>query len=303
LSCKLCPKNLWSEIPGMNFRQRYNLQAFSLKVHAVVLGVTFAGLLYFIALYIAYRDVNVWESFEVSGGFKNPSYTERIYENSVFRTRANTWSNYAFVIVGLYVLAFSYLDWKNKAPQIAGYLVRKPLFGFLFGIGCVYLGLASGLFHASLTRWGQQLDVASMYAAMIALIAMNICRIIPRIPATNVRTDAIFAVLAVIASYLLYHFKWQMSSGVVLPSLILTIGFLVTLDLFRRKSNFNRLWVIASLASLVIAVFCRQMDVAGKFLTPDAIFQGHAIWHVMCASTLACIYMYYRSEQLAADAS
>lgn len=282
----------------MSFAERHQLEEFTPKEHALVWVISLGGIVFFAVLYFLFRDVNVWESFQAAGGLKNPSYSERIYESSIFRTRANTWSNYAFVIVGIYALVFTWLDIRISRPASAGFIVQNPLFGALFGIGCVYLGIGSGIFHASLTRWGQQLDVASMYAAMLALIAMNCYRLIPRVPGTQLRTDYFFAVLAIIGSYLLYHYKWQMSSGVVLPTLILTLGFLATCDLFRRTSQFAKLWMVGSFVSLVLAVICRQTDVAGKFSGPDTIFQGHAFWHVFCALTLGCIYMYYRSEKI-----
>lgn len=286
----------------MTFLQRHQLETLNAKTHIIVWGILLAGIVLFAALFYAFRDVNVWASLEASNGFKNPSYTERIFESSIFRTRANTWSNYAMVIVGVYVLAFAWHDWKRKmhdqSPSQAtgGYLVNNPLFSLLFGVGCIYLGLASGFFHASLTRWGQQLDVASMYSAMTAVIAMNLCRFLPYFPGTTFRTNTFFVLLALIANYLLYYYKWQMSSQNVLSSLILTIVFLMICDLFRRNSKFAHLWSVGAFLSLTLAVVCRQLDVAGKFLTPDTIFQGHAFWHILCASTLACLYMYYRSE-------
>jgi hypothetical protein len=54
--------------------------------------------------------------------------------------------------------------------------------------------------------------------------------------------------------------------------------------------------MILSLAALVAARICWVMDVAGKFSGPDTWLQGHAVWHLLTALSLAAIYLYYRSE-------
>ncbi len=41
---------------------------------------------------------------------------------------------------------------------------------------------------------------------------------------------------------------------------------------------------------------CRQVDVAGRFTGPDAWLQGHSLWHLLTSVSLACMYLYYRSE-------
>jgi len=48
----------------------------------------------------------------------------------------------------------------------------------------------------------------------------------------------------------------------------------------------------------VAARICWVLDVAGKFSGPDAWLQGHAVWHLLTALSLAAIYLYYRNEEL-----
>jgi hypothetical protein len=55
-------------------------------------------------------------------------------------------------------------------------------------------------------------------------------------------------------------------------------------------------WASLGLASLFIAVACRELDVAGRFSGPTAWYQGHAIWHLLTAAALGCMFLYYRSE-------
>ncbi len=280
------------------FVERNHLTGFTPRLHAVVGGSLLLGIAVLALLFWLYKDVNVWDSWTAARGLKDPSYQERIHENSIFRTRANTWSNYAYIVVGAYVLGLAWTDWRGQRREGAGYLVRHPIFSVLFGLGCVYLGFASGLLHASLTRFGQQLDVASMYTAMIAIIAMNFSRLFDGRGALHTAAIWLSAAGVVVASIYLFVYKWEMSAKSVLTTLILTIAVLSLLNVFRKDSSFIKSWLLAAGISLVLAVVARQTGVAGTwiFSGPDTWLQGHTFWHVLTAVTLGCAYMYFRSE-------
>ena len=172
----------------------------------------------------------------------------------------------------------------------------------LFGLACCYLGFGSGLFHASLTRLGQQLDVAAMYAPLVVAIAINVGRWLPRLNkgggSAGTPTWPILASLALVTSILLYEYKWSMRSGVVLPTLILIVTAFGVLDRFLRRCRLSVPLMILSAVALVGARICWQLDVAGKFSGPDTWLQGHAVWHLLTGLSLASMYFYYRSEVL-----
>jgi uncharacterized membrane protein len=263
-------------------------------------GIFAALTLLLIVVFLAYREVNVWEGWRPGKGLMNPIYTETIHEHSVFRTRANTWSNLAYVFVGLYAIAIAVYDLRRAWPKGSGYVVRTPVMTGLFGVACCYLGFASGLMHASLTRWGQQLDVASMYAPILALIAIGIGMFCPRIPGGrrigNIPAWPVLAGLAIVIEALLYMYKWSMSAKYVLTTLILTLIAVCGLHAIRRSRHFSVWWAIISVIALLAAVFFRQIDIAGRFTGPDAWLQGHVLWHIFTATSLGTGYMYFRSE-------
>ncbi len=113
-------------------------------------------LLIAVGIFLALRDQAVWADWVPAEEFLHPEYGERIYPDSVFRTRMNTWSNIVYVCFGFYAVALSIYDWKRNWSLERGYLTFAPVQTFLFGIAGIYLGLGSGFFHASLTRYGQQ---------------------------------------------------------------------------------------------------------------------------------------------------
>lgn len=240
----------------------------------------------------AAKEQNVWAGWRESGELRRPAYRERIHAREVFRTRANTWSNLAYIVVGLYGVALGSRDLRQ--PRSDTFLVRTPALSLAFGAACCCLGIGSGLFHASLTRLGQHLDVASMYPPLMVMIAVGVGRWFPAR-----RTWPFLLVLVALTSGLLFYYKWSMSSRIVLNSLAGSVAASTLLARFCSSRMLDGRWLLASSAALVVAVFCRQLDIAGRFSGPDAWAQGHALWHILTALSLGCVYAFYRSEKTA----
>jgi hypothetical protein len=175
----------------------------------------------------------------------------------------------------------------------------------LFGAMCCYLGFGSGFFHASLTRWGQQLDVAAMYAPLLALIAINLGGWMPRVKlrgrANGFPTWPILAVMVLAISFLLYDYKWSMSSAKLLLAFILTISILAVTDQFQRRRQQAVRWLTLGLVALISARICWELDATKKFNGPDTWLQGHSLWHLLTAFSLASIYLFYRTAEKLRD--
>jgi hypothetical protein len=270
-------------------------------IHAVAWGGIVLLVLLLNGVAWLYRGQNPWNGWTASRELRRPAYAERIYAADLFRTQANTWSNLAYVLVGFYALALGWRDLRRPPPVAANYVSQTPAMSFLFGAACCQLGLGSGLFHASLSRWGQQLDVAAMYSPLLVCLAIHLGRWARRATGSRgappVQLWPLLAGLVVVASYLLYRYKWSMSSGVVLPTLILSVGGFGLLEAFLAWRQMQFRWLLLATAALVAARLCWLRDVAGKFSGPDAWLQGHAVWHLLTSLSLACAYAYYRSER------
>jgi len=271
-------------------------------IHGLAWGGVAFAIIILLAVITAFQGQNVWDGWAESSDLRRPPYAETIHINDVFRTHANTWSNLAYVLIGLYGIGLGWYDLHSEPANRRGYLMQTPAMSLLFGMACCYLGFGSGLFHASLTRWGQQLDVASMYAPLLTFIAISLGIRCPVVPGHGRRaalfTWPLLVGLVFLASAVLYHYKWSMSSRNVLSTLILIVSLLGALDRFSSTHSMNFAWIIAATVTLVLGVTCRQLDVAGRFSAPDSWFQGHAFWHVFTGLSLGCQYLYYRSEVL-----
>ena len=268
-------------------------------IHAIAWTGTLAVALV-VALAAATADVcDPWNGWAPARELRQPTYAERIHPERLLRTRANTWSNLGYCLVGFYACGLAARDWRH-AEAHAGTLVSTPGLGLLFGVSCVWLGLSSGLFHASLTRIGQQSDVAAMYGPLMALLAVTAARLLPArftLPVGSLPTWPLLAGIVVAAEVLLMYFKWSMSSRVVLWSLIGCVTATSLAELALRPQRFRSGLLAWAGGFLAAAVACRQLDVMGRFSSPDAWFQGHAAWHVLTAASLGAMVLYERSER------
>jgi len=272
------------------------------SVHVGV-WVAFALLVVVLIGFSRFRDgSDIWAGWIPARGLLQPDYAERILQRAVFRTPANTWSNLAYVLVGFYAIALAWRDRRLGGEERAvAYLRSTPSLGFLFGVACCYLGLASGLYHASLTRLAQQLDVASMYAPLLASLALFVGRAVrnwrKRRGAPAFDVAPVLVLLVVAACWLLFIFKWSMSAKLVLQTLIGLHAVAGLVEISLGRGAMPARWLGFSIVALLVAVVCRELDVARKFSRPDAWLQGHACWHVLTAVSLACVYLYHRNER------
>lgn len=237
-------------------------------------------------VWLLWAEQDVWAGWAHSDELHRPRCAERTVVASVLRTRANTWSNLPFVLVGLYGLGLAAADRRAAGP---GYVRRAPALSALFGLGCIYLGVGSALFHASMTRLGQQVDVGAMYAPLLALVAMSAGRTWPRL-------GPLLPGLWLVACALLLAFKWQLRADLLMPALALVAFAARGLEHTSGRHRATR-WVPVAAISILLALLCRDLDWAGRFSGPDAWWQGHACWHLLCAVSLGAGYLDQRADE------
>lgn len=244
-----------------------------------------------------------WEGWEESRDLRTPGYAERVHPDRIIRTRANTFSNLAYVTVGLYACSLATADRRRRRVAAAGSPHDEgvaPTLSFLFGAACIWLGLASGLFHASLTRAGQRLDVAAMYPPLLTLLAIAAARWLPlRLPPPRgVATATLLAAAVVAAGVALWRWKWSMSARTTLVPIILAVAATAACTHAFQPGRLRPRWLAVAGACLVLGIVCREADVAGRFpVAADAWLQGHALWHVFTAAALAAMYAHERDRR------
>jgi hypothetical protein len=235
----------------------------------------------------------LWQGMEPSQSILKGEYCEHKRMDSFAREPLNTWSNAAFLILGALVIGHGLNDRKKKGNNL---LTQHPIFSFITGISMVYLFFGSGLFHASMTRIGQWADMSATYCCMVAVTGIALYRLFQRmIPGTNLAP--VFIGLILLTDILMTIFKWHIPATPVMAGIILVITTSIIAFTIAYGPKQNLLLALSSLVCMVLAIILRTLDVQKIWCYPDSlIWQGHAVWHVLCALSLFLVYIYYRSE-------
>lgn len=181
----------------------------------------------------------------------------------------NTWSNLSYVFVACLVLL---LPGMNASR-------------WLFATSMLLLGVGSFLFHATITREFQWLDVVGMYAVLVALGAIGFVQIwdVPQFVAVGV---------ALVTDLLLAVFKWQLNTFVMIPALGLGVAALVGIAI--QRDGYSGRDPLLALGLMGVAFLLQRLDVSRTIcVSPTSWFQGHAVWHVLTASALYLVFRFF----------
>jgi hypothetical protein len=285
----------------LGMAERLKLDKLPRWVHGIGLGGTGLVLLLFIIVFAVFKDVPVWADWVPADEFINPDYAEQIYPDSIFRTRINTWSNLVYICFGFYAVGLAIYDWKRQLPLERGYLTFAPVQTFLFGLSGIYLGLGSGFFHASLTKYGQQFDVGGMYATMICMVAIAVGSWLPkmRVPRTVhvFPSWPVLAVITIFGSVYFSYYKWEYSFSQISTYLSGTLFLFAGVSLIQPRKYLQLRWFVAGVLAITLGSKIRDLDIADQFTGPDSFLQGHAVWHLVSCLLYVFLFLYFRSEE------
>lgn len=183
---------------------------------------------------------------------------------------ANTVSNLAFFFVGF--LAFA----KAPGPGSA-----------IFAFSCLVLGIGSLLFHATVTREFQWLDVAGMYVALAAVAARSLQE--------GFGLPWRFAgPLWAVGSAILIAFKWMLNTTLTMVSLavVAAAGMVRRVRAGRGRAPL----ALLPLGLIAAGYVVRELDVRRVACDPESLLQGHAIWHLLSAASLYAAWRFFDSD-------
>ncbi len=208
----------------------------------------------------------------------------------------NSWSNAAFVLAGLAVLAHT----GRRGPSL---MASGAFYARLYGALAIFLGLGSFAFHGTMKAWGGAVDLISMYAYVGFFVAYDAARIGEW---ARRRFVAVFLALTAIPSMALAvippeHGKWVFA-GVVAAALLLEGA--VSMPSVRPWAPrlidpARRPWFWAGLGSFAAAFGVWNITrTDGVWCAPHSLLQGHGLWHLLSALAVWCFYRYFLSERV-----
>ncbi|MBI5201222.1 MAG: hypothetical protein HY925_06520 [Elusimicrobia bacterium] len=139
--------------------------------------------------------------------------------------------------------------------------------------------MASFFFHASLTWAGETLDVLGMYLVVGFLLVHGL----------GLRRRW-FAFLAALSTAVLVS---DAGHALRRPLFGVLTGGLLLAELRPTVARDRRL-LFAALAVFLLAFGIWTLDQRKIVCSPESLLQGHAVWHLLCAGSLALLYRYYQ---------
>lgn len=181
-----------------------------------------------------------------------------------FRQPADTWSNVAYVTAGGLLLG-------TGEVQAAA-----------FGLLCVLLGAGSAWFHGTLTFSGEWLDVWTMFVIVGFLTARNLRRLgLVGAPGQALAFAALSGLGALVETSL---------PGRVPPFAAAVVLYVISeRRTWPAAAAGEKRRFLAALGFFLAALGIWCLDRSGVACAPESLWQGHALWHVLCAVSLGLL--------------
>jgi len=212
--------------------------------------------------------------------------------SGAIRQPVNTWSNLAFILTGLGVIGMGIHDLSQASRSGTFNPMRhKFVYPAVYGIVTILIGMGSIFYHMSLAFAGQVVDVLSMYLLTSFMLLYNLSR-------TRRMGNGAFVGLYLLLNVLLGYISIRVPVLRRYIFVVLLVAVLTSELIVRRKRRprMNEAFLVAAIASLVMACSAWILDVSRVVCAPDSLLQGHAMWHVFMAAVIGWMYLYYRSE-------
>lgn len=204
----------------------------------------------------------------------------------------NFWSNFAYLALGLLIVT------------------HDSRFGQVIGATFLLLAFGSGWFHGTLSEWGQTFDIAGVYCGLLAIASYGFVEFFGFEHDTTASKLLMIAAIALgIVGALLRTQIHLFDSDVFTPILVVAVLIFGVALAFRiPHSKHELLWPgIWAVVSGLVALWFKFSDGTDNLLAkhhgdyaqcsyqPQALYQGHAIWHALSAFMFLCMFEYFRS--------
>jgi len=238
-------------------------------------------------------DSRVWEGMVVSQSALTVEYCEFNHPGQFFHQPVNTYSNLIYFFYGLLVFQLGWKDWKAFTNREANTIRKFPYLSLLLAANFIYLSLGSAFFHSSLTWMGQRMDMNATYGLTLSLICIGWVQVLVKKElSSQMQPGLVGVLLLLIASFL--PLALLISSSILLPSLFLMLSVLGIINYFQYPAQRIPVLGVLSFVLLAVAIQIRSLDVAKVNCDPMSIWQGHALWHMLTATSSLVLYFYFR---------
>jgi hypothetical protein len=198
------------------------------------------------------------------------------------RQPVNTLSNLGFVVAGLVIARDAW---------------RLPAVGTAYACLVVLLGPASMAMHATESSLGGHLDMLSMYLIASFAVSYAAMRWWRREPGFMLAVFALCLGACLVVEAVGGEIPVVMHAGNLAFGGLLLVALVLERRIIRRgESLLDRRWILAAAGSLALAFAVWNTAKDGSSLCwPGSVYQGHGVWHLLCAVSAYCLFRFYAS--------
>ena len=252
-----------------------------MQMKRILIFIAFITLAFLALAFVNYS----WASWQPATCLPNNCFCESLRAGFI-RQPINTYSNLAYILVGLLILAGA-----CGGPARANLLSSHRAYQLVFGGATTTIGVGSFFYHASLTFVGQWFDWMGMYLFASFALLYTLARLRPM-------RGAIFALGYVVTNAMLGYLLSVNPEArrQVFTAMIYGVIALEALVLLAERPRMKTRYFVGALISLAVAYGIWLLDESRAWCDPASILQGHALWHFLTAAAIGLLFLYYRSE-------
>jgi hypothetical protein len=194
---------------------------------------------------------------------------------------ANTWSNVAYVLVGLWLIRLAMREGQRPLAAI--------------GAIEILIGLGSFFFHMSSSHLGEVVDVGAMYLLSGYALVANLSRYLQCLGRKLAPRSAVVLYLSLVGTSIAAVALFKGEVGIWIFAIQAVVAGHLETRMYRKhgaSADFGPLKKL--LVTFALAWAFWWLDLLGLLCDPDNHWlQGHAAWHVINSTVFIFLYRFY----------
>lgn len=226
---------------------------------------------------------------------------------------SNTFSDIGFILLGVLGLLLPFMLWGPDQYRYVNRMTYSGKYTFMYGFVIITMGPGSMLFHISFNAFGGLGDGLSMYLFGGFLFSYAVIRLFGVMFHVSRGGEfwvflSIFVVVVIVALaaniYLMQTLETATKTLIVMLCLVPPGVILTLISAIAYEHDWTGWkWFIASVTFFGLAFLVWGLGHDGKSLcnlsgsAPNSWLQAHAVWHVLSAAGVYCLYWFLYFEK------